>query len=326
MNNSEIQKNSTSSQEEHEEFTFQDNSQGFELEYSTNQKTLSKIQEAKLKLSPNDVFKGQSTLSKLTRKNHIFYFVRYAEKSVEITETQGKNYLPLITRQEIKNNLDKIKNEKIRSTISDINFGAIKILIKSRFRQGINSPIKMALIDDRINDRQDSILGAAHGNLAYQKFMFTVYPKFTTSINDKKLDQTLAFIHRFERQSFMKEGNFPFSITYCVAYALSNSHHSIDYKEKDSIEIDNIFSEIGSVKQSTFMTPDPEPNNWALDIATNKNPIGFKPKPKVSNNLLQFSKNETSTSHQNDPSNDQLAAIANKINVLVKKIDGMNQQ
>ncbi|CAA28356.1 unnamed protein product [Carnation etched ring virus] len=319
MNSSVEKQNSEIPEKENEEFTFQDNSQGFELEFSTNKKTLSKIQKANLSLKTNDAF-NISFLKAFSRKNHIYYHVNYKEFSVDICDTHGKNYLPLVTKSEIKKNLDKIKDEKVRSTISDIHFGAIKVLIKARFREGINSPIKMALIDDRITDRQDSILGAAHGNLVYGKFMFTVYPKYTTSILDQRLDRTLAFIHHFERNDLMRKGDKVFSITYLVAYALANSHHSIDYKEKDAIEIDDVFSEIGSVKSPTFTELDPEPNSWAIDIAQGKQPIGFKPKPTVSNNFLRFDK-ETSPSSSHQKS---LEEISDKIDTLVVKLNNIS--
>ncbi|KAJ9547535.1 hypothetical protein OSB04_020078 [Centaurea solstitialis] len=139
---------------------------------------------------------------------------------------KGSIFLPLITREEINRNLQKI-DPKIRSTLSVVHLGAIKILLKSEFQEGIDSPIKMALVDNRINDKKDCILGAARGNLAYQIFMFFVYPKFK------------------------------FSITYLVAYALTNSHHSIDYKKSEYIEIDDVFSEIGSIEEKQFFNISP---------------------------------------------------------------------
>ncbi|GJX12539.1 putative zinc finger, CCHC-type, caulimovirus coat protein [Tanacetum coccineum] len=68
----------------------------------------------------------------------------------------------------------------------------------------------------------------------------------------------------------MKPGNKVFSITYLVAYALTSSHHSIDYKKKEYIEIDDLFNEIGSVEGSKFATIKPIDETWAIDIAKNK--------------------------------------------------------
>lgn len=135
--------------------------------------------------------------------------------------------------------------------------GAIKILLKAEFQEGINTPIKMALIDNRINDRQYIILGAARGNLAYQKFIFTVYPKFGLSLTSKNLDKVLSFVHQFERTNFMNEGDKVFSITYLVGYAITNSHHSVDYKKKEYIELEDVFSEMGTVEDKKFSYIDP---------------------------------------------------------------------
>ncbi|GKD56498.1 reverse transcriptase domain-containing protein [Tanacetum coccineum] len=146
----------------------------------------------------------------------------------------------------------------------------------------------MALLDNRIESRKDCILGIARGNLAYSRFMFTVYPQYGLSLDTKDLDQTLAFVHEFERSDLMKPGNKVFSITYLVAYALTSSHHSIDYKKKEYIEIDDLFTEIGSVEGSKFATIKPIDETWAIDIAKNKKLIGQKPSTQVRKNKLHI--------------------------------------
>lgn len=47
----------------------------------------------------------------------------------------------------------------------------------------------------------------------------------------------------------MKKGNKVFSIIYLVVYVLINSYYSIDYKKNEYIEINDIFSELGSVQE-----------------------------------------------------------------------------
>ena len=128
----------------------------------------------------------------------------------------------------------------------------------------------MALIDNKINDRRDCILGAARGNLAYQKFMFIVYPKFGFTLDTKNIDQILSIVHDFERHNLMNVGDKVFNITYVVVYALTNSHHSIDYKKNEYIELDDIFSEIGSIEEKQFSEISLINNSWAIDIAKNK--------------------------------------------------------
>ncbi|GJS10681.1 reverse transcriptase domain-containing protein [Tanacetum coccineum] len=199
----------------------------------------------------------------------------------------GAVYLPLITKDEINKSLSKI-NSDIRNKISCVHLGAVKILIKSEFRSGIDTPIKMALLNNRIESRKDCIIGIARGNLTYSRFMFTVYPQYGISLDSKDLDQVFAFVHEFERSDLMKPGNKVFSITYLVAYALTSSHHSTDYKKKEYIEMDDLFTEIGSVEGSKFVTIKPIDETWAINIAKDKRLIGQKPSTQVRKNKLHI--------------------------------------
>ncbi|CAH1440351.1 unnamed protein product [Lactuca virosa] len=146
----------------------------------------------------------------------------------------------------------------------------------------------MALIDNRITDRQDCILGAARGNLAYQKIMFSVYPKFALDLKSANIDKTLSFIHHFERSDLMNPGDKSFTITYLIGYALTNSHHSIDYKKDEYIELDDVFSEIGHVKDKQFCDINPQENSWVLNIARNKKALGETLRPRISMDSLHI--------------------------------------
>lgn len=265
--------------------TFEENSEGTEYTFNKednngsqgeiviDQKKLGKIVKKQLELTPNQVFKLPSIISKaLTRKNEIIYCINTREQSVDINDATGRVYLPLITKGEIKEKLSKVSAD-IRQKISMVHIGAIRILVKSQFAEGINSPFKMALVDDRINDRKDCILGAAQGNLAYGKFLFTVYPKFGLSLQNARLDRTLSLIHRFERKDLMNKGDHPFTITYLVGYALTNSHHSIDYKHKETIELEDIFSDLGQVNGKEFCKLPEMEQNWVMDITKGKKSI-----------------------------------------------------
>jgi len=195
--------------------------------------------------------------------------------------------LPLLTKGEIAKRLLTIKPE-LRKTLSMVHIGAVKILLKAQFRDGINFPIKMALVDNRIINRQDALLGAVQGNLAYGKFMFTVYPKFALHRESKDFDKALSFIHQCERTDLMEPGNKVFTINYLIAYALTNSTHSIEYKEKENITIEDIFSEIGTVEGSKFTEPSQLQENWAINIARNKPFLGITPRYNSSENVLQI--------------------------------------
>ena len=267
------------------EIEFSENEKGFQASFLIKQEILSKIKNCKLDLRKEKIF-NIPMLNCFKRKNNIFYYISTKEMHVDIKDTTGLVYLPLITKEEINKNLLKI-DSKIRSTLSVVHLGAIKILLKAEFQEGIDSPIKMALIDNRINDRRDCILGAARGNLAYQKFMFTVYPKFGFSLDTKNIDQILSFVHDFERHDLMNAGDKVFSLTYVVAYALTNSHHSIDYKKNEYIELDDVFKEVGSVEEKQFSDISPLDNSWAIDIAKNKPILGQKPRMSFRGKTLE---------------------------------------
>jgi hypothetical protein len=51
-------------------------------------------------------------------------------------------------------------------------------------------------------------------------------------------------LQNFERKDFMKDGNRPYSITYQISYALSNTHHSEEFKDNDHISIPSLFETI----------------------------------------------------------------------------------
>ncbi|KAG5604608.1 hypothetical protein H5410_026100 [Solanum commersonii] len=58
-----------------------------------------------------------------------------------------------------------------------MNYGGIQILIKSTFKEGINCPIVVNLSDERFMNAREENLGIVEGNLAYNKLLFTYYPK-----------------------------------------------------------------------------------------------------------------------------------------------------
>ena len=99
------------------------------------------------------------------------------------------------------------------------------MIISATFREGINTPIDLALLDNRIADKKEAILRIIRGNLNYQKLIVNNYPKIAYNIRDKDFDRTLSLIQDFKIEDFMRVGNKPYSITYKIAYTLSNTHH-----------------------------------------------------------------------------------------------------
>ncbi|GLT95854.1 hypothetical protein SLE2022_135130 [Rubroshorea leprosula] len=183
-----------------------------------------RIRQKGMDLAVEKGFKSSSSISNpFKRKDTVYHGISTKECSIPIKNTIGVINIPLLIKLEIESKLSKIK-EFDRSRIGFIHIGGIQILIKAHFREGIDTPIKVALIDNRINDRKDAILGLVQGNLSYQKLMFTVYPKYAVNINDRNINKTLSLAHEFARENFMKDGSMPYSIYYIISYALTNSH------------------------------------------------------------------------------------------------------
>ena len=111
-------------------------------------------------------------------------------------------------------------NEKDHGKIGWIYIVSIQMIISATFREGIDTPIDLALLDNRIINKKEAILGIIRGNLKYQKLIFNIYPKIAYNLVDKDFDRTLSLIQNFKRQDFMREGNKPYFITYKIAYAL----------------------------------------------------------------------------------------------------------
>ncbi|KAK4383296.1 movement protein [Sesamum angolense] len=120
--------------------------------------------------------------------------------------------------------------------------------------------------------RQDSNLSPYDGFRigGIGKLMFDIHPRITYNLADQDFSRVLTLHQDFKRKDLMKEGNRPYSITYRIAYALSNTHHSDLFLRKEYIEIPKIFKEFAKV-----MTPDPIriPRIGGVDIVIKDHPV-----------------------------------------------------
>ncbi|KAL0399795.1 UNVERIFIED_CONTAM: movement protein [Sesamum radiatum] len=125
-------------------------------------------------------------------------------------------------------------------------------------------------MDRRINNLRDGCLGTMIGNLYAGKLMFDIHPRIAYNLADQDFSRVLTLHQDFKRKDLMKEGNRPYSITYRIAYALSNTHHSDLFLRKEYIEIPRIFKEF-----ATVMTPDPIkiPRIGGVDLVIKDHPV-----------------------------------------------------
>ncbi|KAL0355336.1 UNVERIFIED_CONTAM: movement protein [Sesamum radiatum] len=103
-----------------------------------------------------------------------------------------------------------------------------------------------------------------------RKLMFDIHPRIAYNLADQDFSRILTFHQDFKRKDLMKEENRPYSITYKIAYALSNTHHFDLFLRKEYIEIPRIFKKFVKV-----MTPDPIriPRIGGVDIVIKDHPV-----------------------------------------------------
>lgn len=214
-----------------------------------DKRKLKQIQKENFSLSDYSGFKV-NTLERLgikTRKHHLFYGLKIFEKALEVGLTSNKVIIPLLTKKDIQNKLQKIKPE-IRHTLGWIHIGAIQIIIKSTFKEGLDTPIELAIMDNRIVNREEACLGILKGNLQYGKLKFNIYPRISYNVLDRDFDKTLSLIQDFKRKDFFRNQNSPYSITYIISYAISNTHHSDCFVIKDTIDFPYLFNEVCQIQ------------------------------------------------------------------------------
>ncbi|KAL0423544.1 UNVERIFIED_CONTAM: Enzymatic polyprotein [Sesamum radiatum] len=116
------------------------------------------------------------------------------------------------------------------------------------------------------------------GNLYAGKLMFDIHPRIAYNLADQDFSRVLTLHQDFKRKDLMKEGNRPYSITYRIADALSNTHHSDLFLRKEYIEIFRIFKEFAKV-----MAPDPIriPRIGGVDIVIKDHPVLDRTQPVI---------------------------------------------
>ena len=60
------------------------------------------------------------------------------------------------------------KLDKIPEKIGWIHISSIQMIIRSTFRERLNTPIDLAIVDNQIKNRGEAILGIFRGNLKHQ--------------------------------------------------------------------------------------------------------------------------------------------------------------
>ncbi|KAK4399229.1 movement protein [Sesamum angolense] len=242
---------------------------------TVSNKTMERIMRQDSNLSPYDGFriggigKVLNQIGLNQRKHHIIYKVSSGEFAIPIEFTGNVMEMQLIPKEEILEELSRLR-EEVAVTMKWIHIGTIEVVIKATFKEGIDSEIHLSIMDRRINNLRDGCLGTMIGNLYAGKLMFDIHPRIAYNLADQDFSRVLTLHQDFKRKDLMKEGNRPYSITYRIAYALSNTHHSDLFLRKEYIGIPRIFKEFAKV-----MAPDPIriPRIGGVDIVIKDHPV-----------------------------------------------------
>ncbi|CAN1142074.1 hypothetical protein LINPERPRIM_LOCUS25814 [Linum perenne] len=165
------------------------------------------------------------------------------EVTIPFNQTDGNFLVQIINKEQIRKRLSKVKLEE-RTKIAYIHISTIQIIIKSTMKLGINAPIELEIRDDRILNQEESIIAKGSGNLSCGIIKFDINLQQGISLTDENLDSSIVIKYELKKDDLMKENSKPFSVTYQINYALTNSHHSLTFKDKEVITIEDLFKPI----------------------------------------------------------------------------------
>jgi hypothetical protein len=91
-------------------------------------------------------------MKRFNQKENIIYYGKLINESpIDIADAQGHTFIQLLNKKKLIELKRNIKKEEHRSKLGYIHIGAVHVLIKATFQEGINSPVELVLKDDRKN-------------------------------------------------------------------------------------------------------------------------------------------------------------------------------
>ncbi|KAK4390114.1 movement protein [Sesamum angolense] len=224
---------------------------GFFSRMTVSNKTMERIMRQDSNLSPYDGFriggigKVLNQIGLNQRKHHIIYKVSSGKFVIPMEFTGNVMEMQLIPKEEILEELSRLR-EEIAVTMKWIHIGTIEVVIKTTFKEGIDSEIHLSIMDRRINNLRDGCLGTMIGNLYAGKLMFDIHPRIAYNLADQDFSKVLTLHQDFKRKDLMKE---------------------------EYIKIPRIFKEFAKV-----MAPDPIriPRIGGVDIVIKDHPVLYR--------------------------------------------------
>ncbi|CAN1147919.1 hypothetical protein LINPERPRIM_LOCUS37790 [Linum perenne] len=182
---------------------------------------------------------------------------------------------------------------------------------------GINAPIELEIRDDRLLDQEESIIAKGLGNLSCGIIKFDINLQQGLSLTDENLDSSIVIKYELKREDLMKENSKPFSVTYQINYALTNSHHSLTFRDKEVITIEDLFKPIIRL-ETPIKIVKAEPSRRSIQQDPRKTNQRFQPKELDNREREDDIKNITII-HQNQD-NSETETLKQMITDLSNKI------
>ena len=254
------------------------------------------IEKERLELEPKDIFQTsiiKDTIGKLKKKKNHYYVIKNLNFPIKINDALcGTSEIKIFEEQTLQNELEKINNPEIEY----IYLAGLEVIIKACFREGINTPLQIWVMDDRITSSlKSSLIGLILADLIYQKIKFVIQPNFCITTRELNKAAALKLCYKLNGID-MIPGSDVMSIECRILYAYT-TNHEIKRRNTERLKIPRNFQSCVSIKN----IPNDEvsvPQQVVIEF--NKN----KQKKKLEPNRLSFTKDKlilgnTETSIQN---------------------------
>ena len=255
------------------------------------------IEKERLELEPKDIFQTsiiKDTIGKLKKKKNHYYVIKNLNFPIKINDALcGTSEIKIFEEQTLQNELEKINNPEIEY----IYLAGLEVIIKACFREGINTPLQIWVMDDRITSSlKSSLIGLILADLIYQKIKFVIQPNFCITTRELNKAAALKLCYKLNGID-MIPGSDVMSIECRILYAYT-TNHEIKRRNTERLKIPRNFQSCVSIKN----IPNDEvsiPQQVVIEF--NKN----KQKKKLEPNRLSFTKDKlilgnTETSRRNE--------------------------
>ncbi|KAG0483001.1 hypothetical protein HPP92_011085 [Vanilla planifolia] len=152
-------------------------------QFEITDEDLEKLKEAIPHGEKNEIYKAPSFKSRFLNK-HTYIFERM-QGNIELKGDDDLTSISLLNKSKI----EKLKRKYPK--MKYLHIGMIQLKITALFRSGIDTPIMIVCMDERIiNKPLSSIIGGAKSNLANRLFGINIHPDFCISLDDQNVEKT----------------------------------------------------------------------------------------------------------------------------------------